>query len=142
MPTCLADRSEITDLLTRLNRWLDDDRLSWQDDRRYAGLDRLYTADVALRTPHGTAHGLGELIEHLRRNSTDAQHTQHVTSDVLIDLDGDRADVSANVVVHFYRPGEAPFQTSGLRSAFTAVRTPDGWRFTGAEMTLLWRRAG
>ncbi|MFI0451829.1 nuclear transport factor 2 family protein [Actinomadura sp. 6N118] len=137
----LADRMEIADLLARMNHWLDDNRLSWQDDRRYADLDRLYTTDIVLRSPRGTAHGLDELIAYVRRNSTDTQHTQHVTSDVLIDVDGAKADVIANTVVHFYRPDEGPFLTTGLRAAYTAVRTPDGWRFASNEMTLLWRRA-
>ncbi|GAA4640465.1 hypothetical protein GCM10023196_106040 [Actinoallomurus vinaceus] len=140
-PAHLADRTEIADLLTRLNHWLDDHRVSWQDDRRYADLDRLYTTDTVAHSPRGTVHGLGELIAHIRHNSTDAQHTQHVTSDVLIDLDGDQADVTANTVVHFYRPDEGPFLTTGLRGAYTAVRTPDGWRLASTEMTPLWRRA-
>ncbi|MFG1998363.1 nuclear transport factor 2 family protein [Spirillospora sp. NPDC048911] len=138
-PAHLADRTEIADLLSRLNHWLDDHRLSWQDDRRYADLDRLYTTDTVARSPRGTVHGLDELIAHVRSHSTDAQRTQHVTSDVLIDVDGDQANVTANTVVYFYRPDEGPFLATGLRASFTAVRTPLGWRLASTEMTPLWR---
>ncbi|MGK5553187.1 nuclear transport factor 2 family protein [Actinomadura kijaniata] len=140
-PTPLTDRAEITDLLTRMNRWLDDHRFSWRDDRRYAGVDRFYTSDVVLRSPRGTAHGLAELVDYLRRVGDDADHTQHVTSDVLIDLDGDKAEVTAYGVVYAHRPDDGLVLTAGLRAAYTTVRTPGGWRLADIEMTPLWRRA-
>ncbi|MFD0392167.1 hypothetical protein ACFQ3Z_02840 [Streptomyces nogalater] len=41
-------------------------------------------------------------------------------------MDGDRAEATANQVVYFYRDGEPPHRTSGLRVACTTVRTAGG----------------
>jgi hypothetical protein len=40
--------------------------------------------------------------------------------------------------VYFYRDGEPPCRTSGLRTACTAVRTPAGWRFSELQIALAW----
>ena len=57
---------------------------------------------------------------------------------MLVDLDGDRAEVSANTFTHFYRDGAPPHQTSALRVRGTAVRTPVGWRVREVEIALAW----
>ncbi|MET9633028.1 nuclear transport factor 2 family protein [Lentzea sp. NPDC006480] len=62
------------------------------------------------------------------------------TTDVVVNVDGDQAAASANSVVRFFRDGEAPHRTSGLRLACAATRTPDGWRLSEARTTLLWMR--
>ncbi|MGW3293091.1 nuclear transport factor 2 family protein [Streptomyces xiamenensis] len=51
---------------------------------------------------------------------------------------GDRARATANQLTYFYRDGEAPHRTSGLRTACTAVRTPAGRRFDGMVIALAW----
>jgi hypothetical protein len=56
----------------------------------------------------------------------------------LTDLDGDRATVTANLLVQFFRPREAPHRTVGLRYTFEAVRTAAGWRCACAEITPKW----
>ena len=54
----------------------------------------------------------------------------------------DQVEASANQVVHFYRAGEPPHATSGLRLAYLVVRTPAGWRFREGRLTLAWTRTG
>lgn len=76
----------------------------------------------------GEIHGLDELVGFMRRAEVEGQHTQHLTTDLLVDVNGDRAAASANSLVYFYRDGQAPHLTSGLRLACTAVRTQAGWR--------------
>jgi hypothetical protein len=58
----------------------------------------------------------------------------------VVDVDVDQAAASANSVVYFFRDGEAPHRTSGLRLACTATRTPDGWRLSESRTKLLWMR--
>ncbi|REE97826.1 nuclear transport factor 2 family protein [Thermomonospora umbrina] len=128
-----ADRAEIADLVTRLGHLL--------DERRYADIRTVYTADVAVRTPRVRADDIETALDFLRANDTGAEQTQHVNTDVLVDLDGDRADVTVNAFVHFFEPGKEPHRTSGLRNVFSAVRTEAGWRFSRAEMSLMWQRA-
>lgn len=128
--TVIADRIEIADLFSRLANLLDERR--WEDIRS------IYTDDVAARSPRGQLHGLDEVIAFLRKSKVAGEHTQHMTSDVLVDVDGDQASASAKSVVRYYRDDRPPHQASGLRLAYTAVRTPVGWRFREARIELAW----
>lgn len=131
----MGDRADATDLVAKLGRWLDDPT-RWN----LAEARALYTEDAVVQSPRGGASGLVDIVDYLRRTSDEGDRTQHSASDVLVELDGDRAAVSANLLVWFYRPGAAPHATVGLRYAFDAVRTVDGWRFARAEVNPLWRQ--
>lgn len=127
----IADRLEVTDLFARLAGLLDDGR---HDDAA-----DVYHADVVVRSPRGgELRGLDEVTAFLRRSHVDGEHTQHVHGDVLVRVDGDRAEATANQLVFFHRDGEPPHRTSGLRTTTTAVRTPAGWRFTEMNIALAW----
>ncbi|KJK42332.1 hypothetical protein UK23_37625 [Lentzea aerocolonigenes] len=129
----MHDRIEITDLFSRLNHLLDDKR--WDD------ADTVFTSDIAVYSPrNGEIRGRDELAAFMREAEVTDEHTQHVTTDVVVDVDGDQATASANSVVHFFRDGEAPHRTSGLRLTCTATRTPDGWRLNESRTRLLWMR--
>jgi hypothetical protein len=130
--TPVADRIEIADLFARCGRLLDEKR--WDD----AGT--VFTDDVSGHSPRGELRGLDALAGFMRQVDVAGEHTQHVTTDLLVDVDGDRAAASANSLVYFYRDGQAPHRTSGLRLACTAVRTPAGWRFREWGTTLAWMR--
>lgn len=126
----LQDRAEIMDLVARLARWLDDHTT---DDG-----STIYAKDAVVRSPRGHAEGIEEVLDYVRRNASDDEHTQHLTTDVAVDLAGDRAVVRANQLVYFYRPGAAPHRTSGIRHLLEAARTPDGWRLASADVELAW----
>ncbi|WP_410642007.1 nuclear transport factor 2 family protein [Amycolatopsis sp. lyj-346] len=126
------DRLEIADLFARLANLLDECR---HDD---AG--DVYHPDVVARSPRGEMHGLEEVIAFLKRSQVEGLRTQHVHGDVLVDLDGDHAKATANQLVHFFRDGEPPHQSSGLRVSCTAARTPAGWRFDAMTVALAWTR--
>jgi 3-phenylpropionate/cinnamic acid dioxygenase small subunit len=132
-PTRIADRVEIADLLTRLALLLDEKR--WED----AGT--VFTDDVVVRSPRGgELRGLDEVVGFMRQGEVEGEHTQHTTTDLLVDVDGDRAAVSANSLVYYYRDGQAPHFTGGLRLAGTAVRTPAGWRLRDQRIRPAWTR--
>jgi hypothetical protein len=134
----VSDRIEITDLVYRLGVCLDEGRF---DDLR-----QLVVEDATVRTPGGQATGRDGLVAQARRNHSTDQRFQHVTTNVLIDLDGDRAEVRANLVVHITRPADAPPDapapppvcTIGEVYGFEVVRTADGWRFAHIETVPLW----
>jgi len=127
----IADRLEVTDLFARLAGLLDDGR---HDDAA-----DVYHPDVVVRSPRGgELRGLDEVTAFLRRTHVDGERTQHVHGDVLVRVDGDRAEATANQLVFFHRDGEPPHRTSGLRTTTTAVRTPAGWRFTEMNIALAW----
>lgn len=129
MSTQIADRLEIADLVSRLGRWLD----RAGDDAP----ERVLDPDVTVRTPGGEAHGIERVIAQAQRNhAVDA--TQHVITDVVVDLEGDRAAVSANLIVTFV-DGES-LRTLGERYRFGAARTDVGWRLARIEVDRLWER--
>ncbi|MEJ3655911.1 nuclear transport factor 2 family protein [Actinomycetes bacterium KLBMP 9759] len=138
----LADRSAITDLVARLGRML--------DSKNFDDAHSILAPDVTVRTPGGTAGGVDAVIAQARRNHT--VRTQHMISDVLVDLDGDRADVGANLLVTFVPDSEGPEArltlddadvpdarlTLGERYRFTAARGDDGWRLRSIEVDRVW----
>jgi 3-phenylpropionate/cinnamic acid dioxygenase small subunit len=133
----LADRAEITDLVYRLGASL--------DDRRFDEMRSLLVDAATVRTPGGTAQGREAVIAQARRNHPPDEPTQHVITNPLVELDGDRAKVRANLVVNFATP--AGFEslpalprkyTLGETYHFDAVRTPEGWRFTAVESKPAW----
>ncbi|MBG0569326.1 nuclear transport factor 2 family protein [Actinoplanes sp. NEAU-A11] len=83
-------------------------------------------------------------MDYVRRTSDDAERTQHLTTDILVDLDGDRAELTANMLVTFFPPGSdqlAPaLRLVGLKSAFSALRTSEGWRLLRTDVTPLWQQ--
>ncbi|MBB4914860.1 nuclear transport factor 2 family protein [Streptosporangium saharense] len=131
--TLVADRIEIADLFTRLARLLDEG--SWED----AGT--VYTDDVAVHSPRGgELRGLDEVVGFMRRGEVEGQRSQHTTTDLLVNVDGDQATASANSLVYYYRDGQAPHFTGGLRMTSTVVRTSAGWRFREVRITPAWTR--
>ncbi|WP_200876430.1 hypothetical protein [Amycolatopsis rifamycinica] len=58
----------------------------------------------------------------------------------LVNLDGDHAKATANQLVHFFREGEPPHRSSGLRVGCVAARTPGGRRLGGETVALAWTR--
>ena len=129
--TLIADRIEIADLFTRFARLLDEKR--WED------ADTVFTDDVAVHSPRsGEIRGIDKVVGFMRQAEVDGERTQHMTTDLLVDVNCDQATASANSLVYFYRDGQAPHRTSGLRLACTAVRTPTGWRLRESWTMLAW----
>jgi hypothetical protein len=134
----LYDRAEITDLVYRLGTCM--------DEGRYDEMRELLVEDATVSTPGGQAEGRAALIAQARRNHPADQRFQHVTTNVLLDLDGDRATVRANLVVTITTPDDAPGDapappprcTIGEVYSFELVRTSGGWRFSRIATVPLW----
>ncbi|MCW2861824.1 MAG: hypothetical protein JWP48_3532 [Actinoallomurus sp.] len=128
-----ADRAELTDLLARQGLWL--------DERRFDETASIFTEDATVDTRGGRAEGRQALAEQAHRNHARFARTQHVTSNVLIDVAGDRATVRANLIATFVRDAAEPVPdlAIGERYHFDAVRTADGWRFSRVQVTPVWR---
>jgi hypothetical protein len=133
----LADRAELQDLLARQGLWL--------DERRFEAAAGIFTDDVTVTTLGGQAAGIEAVTAQARRVHTRYARTQHVTSNVLVDLDGDRATVRANLIAVFAdddeQPGPVarPVMVLGERYRFEAVRTARGWRFSRVEVVPMWK---
>jgi hypothetical protein len=129
----LADRADLADLLARQGLWL--------DEQRFDDAGTIFTEDATVHTQSGQSRRLQALTAQARRIHANFAATQHATSGVLIDIDGDRATVRANLIATFVRDAAAPEPAAaiGERYRFEAVRTPRGWRFSRLEVTPVWR---
>ncbi|MFI9414277.1 nuclear transport factor 2 family protein [Nocardia gamkensis] len=131
----LLDRAQITALLDRLGRAL--------DEGRFEELRAIYTPDATAKTPGGTAEGRDALIAQASRNHGEDKRIQHVIGNVLIDLRGDTADVRANLIATFAPTSSdgaipQPQYTLGEVYRFDAVRTEEGWRLSRVQTTPIW----
>jgi SnoaL-like domain len=122
----MNDRQDITDLISRLGRWL--------DDKEFANARSVLTEDVTVSTPGGQAEGIDRVIAQASRNHQ--VPTQHLITNVLVDLDGDHATATANLLVTF---AGSVLERQGERYAFGVARTGDGWRLSRIEVTPVWR---
>lgn len=122
----MDDRRQLATLVSRLGRWLDDK--SPGDGRA------LFTEDAEAHTLGGVSKGIDALVAQARRNHT--VPTQHFITDPLVDLDGDRATVGANLLVVFVH--ESGPRMLGERYELEAVRTRDGWRISRVQVRPIW----
>jgi uncharacterized protein (TIGR02246 family) len=126
----IADRLEVAELFARLARALDE---GTADDLR-----EIYTKDVVVHSPRGgEIHGIDDVIAYV--TATHDTRTHHMNSDILVEVAGPRATASANQMVSFFHDGERPHRRSGLHLKYSAVRTPEGWRFDRANIGLAWQ---
>ena len=129
----LQDRIEITDLINRLGACL--------DEHRFEDLQSLFIEDATAVTPGGTAQGRNAVIAQATRNHETYDHLHHVITNVLVDLDGDRAAVRANLVATFVREAGQPELRLGAVYRFQAHRTRQGWQLSSLEVNPVWRLA-
>ncbi len=128
----LADRLQIDQQISTLGRCL--------DERDFEGLRDLFTPDATVTTPGGTATGHDALVDQARRRHSRDDGIQHLITNLLVDQDGDRASVRANLVVSFATSGVTdphPFLL-GEVYRFELQRTAQGWRITALASTPVW----
>lgn len=138
----LSDRAAITDAVVRMG-WL-------LDRRDWAGLrelftDVVYTDYTALwggRPQEGTVDALLSTSAQgsWRRTMDGLEATQHLITNVLVDVDGDDARATANVLgVHrLPNPHGSPLWTVGGTYDLRLVRTAAGWRIRAITQGLSW----
>jgi SnoaL-like domain len=125
----LIDRNEITELVSRLGAWLDEKR--WGEARW------ILTEDVTAKTPGGAVTGIDHVVAQARRNHS--VPTQHVITNLLIELAGDRAEIRANLIATFAdRDGSVPRHQRGERYRLEAVRIQQAWRLSRVESRPIW----
>jgi hypothetical protein len=130
--TELTDRLAIDQLLSTLGRCL--------DDGDFEALRDIYTEDATVATPGGASTGLDALVDQARRRHSPDDGVQNTLTNLLVDIDGDRAAVRANVLAAFAKGGAGdptPFLVGGIER-FELRRTPHGWRITSLLTTPVW----
>jgi hypothetical protein len=111
----------------------------WLDEKRFDDARSILTEDVTVDSPGGSTQGVDLVADQARRNH-DVDSTQHVITNMVIDLAGDEAKASANLIATFVeRAGAAPYSL-GARYRFEAVRGPEGWRLSRVQVSPAWSR--
>ncbi|WP_280235879.1 nuclear transport factor 2 family protein [Nocardia cyriacigeorgica] len=131
-PASTTDRIEIADLFTRFAHLL--------DERRWDDASTVFADDVKVDSPRIQVRGIDKVVDYMRGAEVDGEHSQHTTTDLLATINGDQAAAEANSLVFYYRDGQPPHQTAGLRQTCTAVRTSAGWRLSEIRITPAWIR--
>jgi SnoaL-like domain len=143
----LVDRAEISDLIDRFSRDLDDNTLE-QRPFDVAWVCSYFTEDASVEYPPGSATGVEAIAALIDgRGMAPFQRTHHVTTNYLIELDGDRARVRFNLIAtHVHsedarqRLGQAPdaqFMVGDYCKG-EVVRTGAGWRFSRQALYVTW----
>jgi hypothetical protein len=130
--TTVIDRLEIERTVFSLGRCL--------DERDFEGLRELFTPDGSVSTPGGEVRGHDALVEQARSRHSSDEGIQHLVTNLLIELDADRAAVRANLLVTFAKTGvrdPAPFLLGEVYH-FDLDRTPTGWRISRLRSTPVW----
>jgi hypothetical protein len=130
--TVMIDRFDIERAIFSVGRCL--------DERDFDGLRDLFTDDASVSTPGGEVRGRDALVAQARARHSNDKGIQHLITNLLIDQDGDRAAVRANLLVTFAKTGvgdPSPF-VLGEVYRFELERTPLGWRITQLTSTPVW----
>ena len=131
--TALQDNQEITELCYRYGLIL--------DGRDWAGLAALFTPDAsAFYLDMPPCHGYRAIEDTCRSALGSLSATQHLISNVVVRLDGDRAESSCYLQAQHVKtgtPGGDNFIIAG-RYDDQLIRTPDGWRIRERRLTLSW----
>jgi ketosteroid isomerase-like protein len=139
--TNLTDRMQVSQLLSRFCSIVDDKCI------HASAVAAIFTTDGRLVSPNGASVVGPEAIAAEKSKSFDRfRATHHVTSDHIIDFEGDTARLRANMTaMHLWyeeesdpRSLQAHFVAGGVFEG-VAVRTADGWRFSELASRITWR---
>ena len=117
----LADRIAAEDLLTRYATAVD--RRDWEQYRS------IFTADAEIdyTSAGGIAGTVDEVVEFLSTSLEMFEMTQHLVSNIDLEVNGESATVTAMFNNPMRLPGGDTWFTGGWYH-HDLVRTPDGWR--------------
>lgn len=128
----LQDMHEIVQLIDRYGSALDEKR--WDD------WENTFADDVVTDYPWGVTHGRDGMGAKAAEILKDFKLTEHLSANVIINLDGDRATTRRNVWIICVRPDDVPgvhFTEGGVYNC-EHVRTADGWKFSRIALDIKW----
>ena|ERR1700679_940864 len=110
------------------------------DDHRFDDLPAFYTADVQARTAAGHISGREELVATLRAIHEPIPVLQHLVTGVIVDPDGNDADVRANVVAFFGDEDHRPTLEGASVWRGRLHRSNDDWQLSEVNIDMVWTR--
>ena len=132
----LLDRDAVGALVDRYVRTLDE-----PSSFDVAWARSLFTEDVRLEHEIAVLEGVDEVAAVHHLVMTRWERTLHFTTNHQVEVDGDRAHLSARLMAIHVHPGENPpdeLIAANLVEA-DAVRTGEGWRFERFAPRTVWR---
>jgi hypothetical protein len=131
----VIDRLEVSDVLVRYCTAL--------DTHDSALLESCFSTDAVLEYDAAPAATPAEFAERARRLRSLAA-TQHIITNITVDLDGDRARSTAYVLAMQVRGASEGRETYLIGGSYadTLVRTSAGWCITHRRFTSLWAVQG
>lgn len=127
----LADHNEIQRQIIRIGAML--------DNHNFQDAETIFADDVSIETPGGKARGVEAAAAQATRNHAKFL-TQHLISNVLIDVAGDSATARADVVATFIAKDDSSGQRSSVAGSYSYEfrRTGEGWLVCDLKMKPLW----
>lgn len=125
-----SDRHELTDLVARLGSFL--------DEKRFGEARSVFTEDAAIATASGAVRGIEALVDKAQKVRPAGMFTQSFITNPLIDVKGDTATITANLLVAFVGQPAGQGRLFAERYHLTATRTQPGWRLSQVEGVPLW----
>ena len=110
------------------------------DDHRFDDLPAFYTADVQARTAVGHISGREELVATLRAIHEPIPVLQHLVTGVIVDPNGNDADVRANVVAFFGDEEHRPTLEGASVWRGRLHRSDDDWQLSEVNIDMVWTR--
>lgn len=136
------NKAEIGELIDRYIVLLDTAEDPDRADEEYL---KVFTEDVRLTFPIGRRRGVEGLAEFQRQACRAWERTYHQSGNHLVELAGDQAQVSAQVLAVHIESGSDPVGVQhanrldvGGRYVASAVLTRDGWRVAALEFVVTW----
>lgn len=137
----LADRMQISELISRYFAAVDDKCI----DTRIVKAN--FASDGKIVRPDGSAlAGWKDILDGQNKSFARFRATQHVKTDPVIDIEGNKAKLRANVTaMHLWNFNESDpnslesYFFAGLIMSVMAIRTSDGWRINELSNRNVWR---
>jgi hypothetical protein len=101
---------------------------------RYDETDRLFTADVVVKSLRGEVRGIEALIDLVRSRHDEYVRTLHNKSNLVIEVDGETATVRAHDIAVLVIDDRTEAVAAAIHR-YGARRGDDGWRFDRLEVT-------
>jgi 3-phenylpropionate/cinnamic acid dioxygenase small subunit len=129
----LQDKQEITEICYRYGLAV--------DGRDWAALAALFTPDAdAYYLDLPSCHGYQAIEDTCRVALTPLSATQHLISNVVVRLDGDRAESTCYLQAQHVKAGTEGGDNFVIAGRYDdqLVRTPDGWRIRERRLKAMW----
>src|SRR4051812_38355 len=129
----LVDQQEIADLCVRYMTAL--------DTRDWRLLESCFLESGAFVHPGGRLEGFAAILERTSTALNPLDRTQHLLSNVLVEVDGDTARSHCYFQAQHVRQGTPGGDTYLIAGSYAdrLVRTADGWRIAERVQTYTWR---